>query len=554
MQQQNPASDNLERRPSLWKWTQSARMQVVSCFVSAVVAGSLLGTGWRSEQMGWLGVLGISFFLLGQTRLTRLTWSLCNAFVTGFMAFAIACPWLPATARYLAEVGTATSLGLAVVYFAFQSLGLVLFALFWRAVRRAEQPAWVLVPVIWVGVEQIIPTLFPWPPAALLTADLAMIQIAEFGGVHLASMLVLSIATYFAWTVNEFLRLLSGRKFRPQTFGLSLALLLVLLGIRWAGSARIEQIDAFAALSEGEPLRVGLVQADTGFTDSNQRMIESTRAMQGLIDLAVWPESSLGDYCRELQDFNDPERVARLSVGEDTQFVPFPEPHCPLLAGADRWDDDQADGDPDRHFVSALLIDQRECLVGSREKVRLMPYGEYFPGEFLLPLLRTWFGNERVITPGDSALPIGPVAGFRLGVLLCCEDMHSDLVREVVGNGVDCLITLGNGLAFDSEIALRQHFRIAQLRSIEHRLSFLRCTSSGVSGLIAPSGRVCHELPAMQDAAAVIPISKRPSSIGPTLFSRYGSLLPLVIGVLSLFFWVGSYWRAGGVDARGITR
>ncbi|MFO0260499.1 MAG: hypothetical protein ACK53V_02645, partial [Planctomycetota bacterium] len=77
------------------------------------------------------------------------------------MAFAIACPWLPATARYLAEVGTATSLGLAVVYFAFQSLGLVIFALFWRAVRRAEQPAWVLVPVIWVGVEQFIPTLFP---------------------------------------------------------------------------------------------------------------------------------------------------------------------------------------------------------------------------------------------------------------------------------------------------------------------------------------------------------------------------------------------------------
>lgn len=553
MRMQNLESKLVERRPGLWKWTWPAGKQVVSCVVSALVAGSLLGAGWRLEQLGWLGVGGIATFLFFQARLVNWHLILAHAFAVGLTAFAVACPWLPSTARYLAEVGPSASLGLACLYYCFQSLSLILFAAVWRGTRTVERPAWMLVPPLWVGLEQLVPTLFPWPPAVLLTGDPAMLQIAEFGGVHLASMLVLAVAVYLAWSGHLLLRGFAGLWPTPQTFVLCLALLLGLIGIRWMGNSRLDQIEELARNATGEKLRVGLVQADTSFTDSNQRMIEATRAMHGQIDLAIWPESSLGDYCRELNDFNDPRVVTQLSRGEDTRFVPFPEPHCPLLAGADRWDDDQADGQPDRHFVSALLIDQQESLIGSREKVRLMPYGEYFPGESLLPWLRTWFGNERVITPGDEAFPVGSVAGFRLGVLLCCEDMHPDLVRAVVSKGADCLVTLGNGMAFDSEIALRQHFRIAQLRAIEHRLPFLRCTSLGVSGLISPTGRVCRELPAMEDAAAVISIARKPALLGPTLFSRIGSLLPIGIGVLTLLFWVGSSWRARGVDARGNT-
>ena len=166
-----------------------------------------------------------------------------------------------------------------------------------------------------------------------------------------------------------------------------------------------------------------------------------------------------------------------------------------------------------------------------------MPCGEYVPGESLLPWLRTWFGNERVISPGDSALPLGQVAGFKLGVLLCCEDMHPGLVRDVVAGGAECLMTLGNGMAFDSPIALRQHFRIAQIRAIEHRIFFLRCTSTGVSGLISPAGKVQHELPAMEDAAAVVSIPKMANAVGPTLFTRYGGLLPLAVGGVTLAVW-----------------
>jgi apolipoprotein N-acyltransferase len=528
--------------------------QVVYFFIPAVAAGAMIGGAWRDEQLGWIGVTGIALFLFVQSNTRSLPQSLLHAFITGLVSFAVACPWLPSTTRYLVEAGEATSLVFSLAYYAFQSLGLVLFAAIWRWIRTFERSPWLLVPVVWLGVEQLVPTLFPWPPAVLLTGDLPMLQVAEFGGVQLASMLVLAIATYLAWTIELAFKLFSKGYLQRQAVRVWIFIFIGLFGVRYFSDYRFQQVGTAIDSTSGTELRVGIVQADTGFNDSNQRMVEATREMDGLIDLAVWPESALGDYCRELTDFNDPELVSRLSVGEDTRFVPFPEPHCPLLAGADTWDDEEADGTPDRHFVSALLIDRLENLIGSREKVRLMPYGEYIPGESLLPFLRAWWGSKRVVSAGAEPKPIGRIGELQLGVLLCCEDMHPGLVRELVSRGANFLVTLGNGMAFDSEIALRQHFRIAQLRAIEHRLYFLRCTSSGVSGLIAPSGRVLHELPTMRDAAAVISIPQRPTSLGATLFTRAGSLLPLSLGLIATLTWIGLQRSSRGIRGAQLKR
>lgn len=529
--------------------TQPAWMQVVSLVFSALLAGAMLGMAWQKEPLGWLGVGGLALFFLVQARLRNLLPLLVHALVTGFTSFALACPWLPSTIRFLAETEDTTySCFFAVVYYAIQSFGLIAFALLWRLARGRQREAWLLVPLIWIGVEQVVPTLFPWPPAILLSGDLPMLQVAELGGVQLASLLVLAIAVFLAWSVEQSREYFSSGHLEPRKLVVWLLLLVGLLGIRFWGSARAQAIEVAMDQKVTSALRVGLVQADTSYVDSNQRMIEVTREMQGKIDLALWPESALGDYCRILKDFNDPDLVTKLSLGEDTRFVPFPDPHCPLLAGADTWDDDEVDGQPDRHFVSALLIDQGECLVASREKVRLMPYGEYIPGEGLLPFMRSWFGSQKIISPGTSVQPIGEIKDFRIGVLLCCEDMHPDLVRQIVAEGANLLVTLGNGLAFDSEIALRQHFRIAKLRAIEHRLYFLRCTSSGVSGLVTPTGEVQQELPVLEDAALILTVPHAPKSLGPTLFTQYGWLPVCGISLITVLFW-GAGLRSAGLNS-----
>jgi|GEM_PF-1452131 len=526
--------------------------QIVSVSFAPSLAGIMIGGGWCSASLGWIGVSGFALFFWLQVQQQTLRGAIWQSYLTGFFAFAIACSWLPSTARYLSEIGVVASCVCALAYYSFQSLSLVLFAVLWRAMRSSSQRAWLIVPFLWVTIEHLLPTLFPWPPAVLLTGDLPILQIAELGGVDLVSVLVLSISVFLAWSLELARQSCSGAETPRGTFCVWSMILLSLVGVRLAGSARLQQIEAEMKAWADTQLRVGLIQAAPGFTDSNRRMVEATRAMNGLIDLAVWPESALGNYSRELRDFNDPNSVENFSIGAGSGLVPFPQLHCPLLAGADRWDDIKADGQPDRHYVSALLIDQKQHLVGARDKIRLMPYGEYIPGESFLPFLRTWWGDKRMISAGDSPTTIGRIGGYQVGALLCCEDMHPDFVRKVVNQGADLLVTLGNGSAFDSEIALSQHFRISLLRAIEHRLYFLRCTSAGVSGLVGPSGRVLHQLPAGQEVAAVLSIPRLPPSMGVTFFTRKGGLLSTACGVFAILIWLR--WRTRDRSETGFRR
>ncbi len=530
-------SNGTDTRLNQWSTkTLPVWMRAVSLFFSAIAAGALIGWAWRDESWGWGGVGGIALFLWAQSQIKHLKWLAGHAYLTGTVSFAIACPWISGTVGYLAETSPAVSQWIAIGFQSFQSIGLLLFSLSWRLLRRNDHADWMMAPFLWVGWEQLVPTLFPWPPAVMLTSDLPMLQVAEFGGVHLVSLLVLAWATMQAWIANAgCMYLLHGRWNQVALWTWTLVLI-GLLSIRYLGTVRSDELDRVITQSTLPSLRVGLVQADTQFVDSNQRMIEVTREMQGRIDLAIWPESSLGNYSRELTDFSDPAEVHRLSHGDNMRFTPFPNPPCLLLAGADTWDSDREDLTPTQHFVSAVLMDRNERLVGRCEKVRLMPYGEYIPGEEYLPWLRQLIGSERRINRGNAAKPIGEVNGFTLGVLLCCEDMHSDYVREVAASGVDILVTLGNGMAFDAELPLRQHFRISLLRAIEHRRYFVRCTSTGVSGLISPTGRVLIELPARVDSAAVLSVPQVSQQIGTTLFTRHGWLWSWYLPVLVILF------------------
>jgi apolipoprotein N-acyltransferase len=524
------------------KSTRPEWIRVVLFVFLSISAGALFGLAWRWEAAGWLGVAGIAIFLWIQSQQNRYLTVVVFAWLGGTTAFAVACPWLISTAKYLAETDHAMSVGLASVLIFWQGSQFVLFAVIWCWFRLRFERGWVVAPAIWVGLDQFYPSLFPFPPACLLTGDVPMLQIAEIGGVHLVSLLVVTIAGFLAWTFELAIRWRSELSIGWSRAGVWIAICFAILGTRMWGVQRATETDYRLAPGANPGLRVGLVQADTSYLESNERMIAATRAMGVNLDLAVWPESALGDYSRKIADFTDADYVSDHSIGVDTRFIPFPDPVCPLLAGADTWDGELVNGEPARHFVSAMLIDRAEHLIGQHDKVRLMPYGEFIPGEEFLPIQRKWFGSERVITAGTGQMPIGEIYGTRIGVMICCEDMHPQQAREAVSAGADLIVTIGNGMAFDSEIALRQHFRIAQLRAVENRRFFLRCTSRGVSGLIAPSGRVRFELPAMEDAACVVLIPPILNTLDQTPFTRRGRTVPILLA-LGLFLSVGRTWR-----------
>jgi apolipoprotein N-acyltransferase len=86
------------------------------------------------------------------------------------------------------------------------------------------------------------------------------------------------------------------------------------------------------------------------------------------------------------------------------------------------------------------------------------------------------------------ALPLGP---YRIGVLICYEDILPGFARRVVRETrPHLLVNLTNDAWFGDTNEPWIHLALAKLRAVEHRRFLARATNTGVSAVIDPAGRV----------------------------------------------------------------
>jgi apolipoprotein N-acyltransferase len=413
-----------------------------------------------------------------------------------------------------------------------------LFSVLWFFVRQIAPSTWILAPIGWVIVEEFWPGLFPCRAGNLFDSLPLLCQTASLGGVQLVSLLFLFFAGGLACLMGIVGQFSMGHPVRSDWCRGVILSILLFIATLWFGDMNLRLVRSkIAAANQMQGLQVLVIQADTEFPDSHSKMIKISRQFEKQVDLIIWPESALGDYQESLVDFSQTDSVTVEGAVVKTTRRPLPNPGTCLLAGGDTWKQTSDSDDGPEHFVSAFLVDQKERVMNRHDKVYLMPYGESIPGERWFPILRSWFTRDGRISEGEHIRPLGKIAGTTIGAVLCCEDMQPELIRQLVLQKADLVVTLGNGTAFNSEIALRQHFRIAQMRAIENRRYFLRCTSHGISGLVAPTGDLLVELPVQKDVAT--PITVPNPSLGQTLFTRWGWRIafPLLFGT-SLFGWL----------------
>ena len=527
---------------------ESLKLSKGRAAIITICGAAAVGAGWLNESLGWLALLGLAAFLL--IHLTQ-TFSLrCHfliGWLHGFVSFAIATNWIPYSVGYLLDI-TAWSLLIGLAVWMYVGLQYALIGMALAALRRRSKLAWLAAPTVWLVVLFLFPNLFPFLPACLLTGFEPLLQLAEVGGVYLVSIYTLAIAGFIAWTICGGLDFYRTGSATSNGFKRRCLACLILFGIFLWGDARMKFFDGQYQAASNEKLTVGLVQAATQYDVSHQKMIDASNAMAPMVDLILWPENSLGNYSTELADFSDADAVFENSRGEGFRFQPWPQQTTPLLAGADTWhpplDSTNGVNQETKRYVSALLIGADQKLVACRHKIKLMPFGEYIPGESMIPGLYDWLGNGPPITAGEVNNPLAEFKGVRIGTLLCCEDMHPSVAAEQVQAGSNLLVTLGNNVVFNSDTVGQQHFRIARFRAIENRVSMLRCMSTGVSGVVSLSGRVQIRLPESEDTAVVVPIPKLETA--RTVFNRVGHLIPVTLLSICIGLVFVSGYRAAG--------
>jgi apolipoprotein N-acyltransferase len=491
-------------------------------FFVLLASGVIYGLAWRSHELGPIGLIGLALLFFQQAQTVRWWTALLTSLFAGLVAYSIACSWFGHTINYLAGEEGNFGFWVAPIACLIQAGHFGLFGIAWFVARKYLSWGWILAPLIWISVEEIGPGFFPCKAGNLLVESMALSQIASLGGASLVSFqaaVMAGLLTLIAATSWQGMK--TGR-WRPdwiRVLGFGAA---AILFSYWIGLDRYTELNqALKKIQSEKNLRVLIAQIDTEDVNSLSRLTASCDQFRGKTDLFVWPECSLGAYHQDATDLMKNVEYTDPSGLTDSYSRPYPDPSAPLLAAGDSWLPNPDAADSRTNFVSAFLINEQEQIIGRHDKVHLMPYGESIPGETFFPPLRDWLGGKRKISQGPRFEPIGSVRGVNIGAVLCCEDMQPEACRQLVANGADIIVTLGSGAAFDSVVPLRQHFRIAQLRAIENKKYFLRCTSRGISGLVSPSGQVIGELPTLTDV--VTPLEIACHSMSPTIFTRWGT-------------------------------
>ncbi|HTY26049.1 MAG TPA: apolipoprotein N-acyltransferase [Desulfomonilaceae bacterium] len=367
-------------------------------------------------------------------------------------------------------------------------------------------------PFIWIAQEYMRSELFtgfPWDLVGYSQAGrLIVVQAADLTGVYGISFLVL--------LVNAALWELLRPKIEEDRISWKLiaaAGLAVVLVLSY-GNARLKQFSSTHA---------GLDNFTTG-------------VLQGNIPQEVkWEDAS------RQQTFAVYEKLGREAVEQGAELLIWPETSVPVVFGgrdqdwmlpgliSERLGVPMLVGAPSKrkvnneisYYNSAFLIDSR-MLRFRYDKMHLVPFGEYMPWSWILPLGPGLAAREADYSAGKTMTVMHWKDCPPFSVLICYEAIFPELARLGIQDGAKWLVNITNDGWFGDTAAPYQHMAMAGLRSVENRVWLLRAANTGISAAFDPSGRSLRSIPLQQEGFFTVKVGE--TAAQKSFYSRFGDV------------------------------
>ncbi len=166
------------------------------------------------------------------------------------------------------------------------------------------------------------------------------------------------------------------------------------------------------------------------------------------------------------------------------------------------------------------------------DKHHLVPFGEFIPWGF------RWFVDLMSIPMGDFHRGANPQTPFvikdqRIAANICYEDIFGQELLGAIQSNTDATIlaNFSNLGWFGDSWALRQHWQMARMRSIETSRPMVRATNTGITGAINQHGEMVAALPPHRPGVLDVSVQ---GQHGKTVFARVGDWAILLLSVLVL--------------------
>ena len=463
---------------------------------AGVLALAFPRTDW--DGAAWIALVPLFIVALSTRPRLAFAWG----WLFGIVFFLVLLRWLNFTFRTFSAIPWPLTWGPTLLLAAWCGLYIAAVSALIAWLARRRSPAWALAtaPLLWVGAEWLRGHLlggFPWGTLGYSQyLRLPVIQIAELGGVHAVSLVVVAAnAAVTGAFVLTWRRALVG-------LGLGTVLVAATLGF---GAWRLSEPPppGQASLAIMQPSIEQPLKWDPDHATIVLKIYQELTRQAGAErpHLIVWPETAAPTPLR-----HDPGLLGSLTATSGELGVP-------LLVGSI----DVLDGGPNRFTNTAFLVSERG-IVGRYDKIHLVPFGEFVPLSGVIGFVRGWAEFIADLEPGSRAVVFpGPPAPF--GVVICYEGIFPDLFREFVNNGARIMVNMTNDGWFGRTSGPEQHLAMYPFRAVEHRIAVVRAANTGVSAFIAPTGQVVRHLGLFKRGVIA---DRMPLREGRTLFTRLG--------------------------------
>ncbi|WP_413231812.1 apolipoprotein N-acyltransferase [Micromonospora zamorensis] len=370
----------------------------------------------------------------------------------------------------------------------------------------ADRVRWtwpVLTGLLWVGQEALRDRTpfggFPWGRLAFSQDTSPLLRLAALGGAPLVTFAValvgglLVTAAWRGWAAartspaegsqdaDGAQGVTSARRWAPVAVPAAVAVALTAGGLLVPVATTGSGATTTVAIVQGNVPRLGL-----DFNAQRQAVlnnhVDATIELAGRVasgqerqpDLVVWPENS-----SDIDPLRNPTAGARISQAADTIGAPILVGAVLLGPGVGQV---RNAGILWRPGTGADL----DQLYTKRHPV---PFAEYVPLRDVARMVSKQVDLIRSdFVPGSTpgVVRAGPAV---LGDVICFEVAYDEVVRDTVTGGAQLLVVQTNNATFDVAEA-RQQMAMVRLRAVEHGRPALMASTVGVSGFVAPDGRV----------------------------------------------------------------
>jgi apolipoprotein N-acyltransferase len=342
---------------------------------------------------------------------------------------------------------------------------------------------------------------FPWGRLAMSQAAAPTVRWVEAGGPPLLSFLIALAGAALAW-------LIVGRRLAAVA-GFACAAGLVLAGAALPVTTSGPVNTTVAAVQGNVPHAQNLPDLlnDTVVTQNHASATEKLAAQvragrRPAPSLVIWPENSTN-----IDPFTDSAIYATVAGAVNAI-------DRPVLVG-------EILDHPTRNVGQLWRPGQGPSTM--YVKRQLVPFGEYIPMRGLISSFSSLPSLQPVnFTPGHKVV-VFRVGQIRLGDVICYEVGFDGLVRSDVTAGANLLSVQTNDATFEVDGQTGeslQQLDMARVRAVEFDRSVVVASTTGVSAIIAPDGRLIEHSRTWQQAVLE---ARVPLLTGRTLAERVGN-------------------------------